>query len=95
MPSVLGEKQPLHVKLVDGRWYRDPPDRLRKGHGLKTQPLGPNKEEALAYARILNRDHLTIAQGKPVPGTVAALVEAFLDSERCSELSPSTQKDYR
>jgi len=87
--------RPLHVKLVKGRWYWDPPDKLRASHSLKTQALGADQAAAWAFARTLNRDHLQLGPDQPAVGTVAWVFEAFLASERFTGLGASTQKDYR
>ena len=87
--------RPPHVKLVRGRWYWDPPDRLRKSHNLKTQALGADQAAAWAYARTLNRDHLQLGPDAAVVGSVAWMFEAFLKSERFAELQASTQRDDR
>ncbi len=87
--------RPPHAKLVKGHWYWDPPDRLRKSHNLKTKAAGTDQAAAWAYIRTLNRDHLGMGPGQPVVGSVAWVLEAFLESERCKGLAASTQKDYR
>jgi site-specific recombinase XerD len=88
-------ERPLHVKLVRGRWYWDPPDRLRKSHNLKTKALGADRSAAWAFARTLNRDHLQLGPDAPVVGSVKWMFEAFLGSDRFEGLAASTQKDYR
>jgi len=93
MPS--DPERPLHVKLVKGRWYWDPPDRLRASHNLKTHALGADQASAWALARTLNRDHLRLSADAPAVGTVAWMLESFLGSERASTLAASTQRDYR
>lgn len=90
-----GDERPLHVKLVRGRWYWDPPDRLRKSHNLKTVALGADQSNAWAYARTLNRENLSIGKDQSPVGTVRWMIDTFLDSERCSGLSAVTQRDYR
>jgi len=87
--------RPQHVKCVKGRWYWDPPDRLRRSHGLKTKPLGADQAAAWSLARTLNRDHLALGPGAPAIGSVSWLLEAFLASDRFAELAASTQRDYR
>jgi site-specific recombinase XerD len=89
------EKRPLHVKLVKGRWYWDPPDKLRASHKLKTQALGADQAAAWAMAHMLNRDNLRLAPDAPAVGTVRWVLELFLDSERAKSLAASTQRDYR
>lgn len=86
--------RPPHVKCVRGNWYWDPPDRLRKSHGLTTKALGKNTVTAWAFARQLNRDHLQLGPGAPAPGSVAWLYEAFLASERFQQLADKTRRDY-
>jgi hypothetical protein len=83
------------VKLVKGRWYWDPPDRLRRSHGIRTVSLGADQGTAWAAARKLNREHLTLRDDAPALGTVAWLLAAFNASERFERLAAKTQKDYR
>ncbi len=80
---------------VAGTW--DPPDRLRKSHGLTTKALGKDQAAAWAMARTLNRDHLKLGPGAPVIGTVAWLLGAFIDdeNEKFAALAASTKRDYR
>ena len=87
--------RPLHVKLVKGRWYWDPPDRLRKSHGLKTIALGADQAAAWGYAAILNRENLQLGPGAPVVGTIRWLFDSFLAGERAQALAPATRRDYR
>ena len=95
MPSDSdAPERPPHVKLVRGSWYWDPPDRLRKSHGLRTKALGKDTPQAWAFARTLNRDHLQLGPGAPAPGSVAWLYEAFLASERFQQLAEKTRRDY-
>jgi site-specific recombinase XerD len=95
MPSDPDDLRPLHVKLVKGRWYWDPPDKLRASHKLKTHALGADQSAAWARARMLNRDHLTLTPDKPAVGSVGYVLEAFLESDRYKALAASTQRDYR
>jgi hypothetical protein len=94
VPSESPPDKPPHTKLVKGRWYWDPPDRLRKSHALRTVSLGANTPSAWALARKLNAEHLHLGPGAPVPGTVLWLFESFLAGERCKSLATSTQRDY-
>ncbi len=94
MPLDEDDQRPLHVKLVKGRWFWDPPDRLRRSHKLRTQALGADQSAAWAYARLLNKQHLEITPDKPAVGTVAWVLEAFLESDKFKALAASTQGDY-
>lgn len=87
--------RPLHVKLVRRRWYWDPPDKLRKSHNLKTVALGADQESAWAYARTLNRDHLSLGPDDATVGSVRWMFEAFIAGDKFSELAAATQRDYR
>lgn len=89
------DKRPQHVKQVKGRWYWDPPDRLRRSHGLKTIALGADQTNAWEYARKLNRENLSIGPDQAPVGTVRWMIDVFLDSDRCKGLAPATQRDYR
>lgn len=88
-------KRPQHVKLVKGRWYWDPPDRLRKSHGLKTVALGGDQGSAWRYADKLNGEHLQLGPGAPRIGTIRWMLDLFFQSERAQTLAPSTLRDYR
>ncbi|WP_073139212.1 tyrosine-type recombinase/integrase [Muricoccus roseus] len=95
MASSDDNQRPQHVKQVKGRWYWDPPDRLRKSHGLKTVALGGDTPNAWAAARSLNKEHLALAAEAPLPGSVAWLLGTFNETDRFNGLAASTQKDYR
>lgn len=98
MTGDCGDRQAkrlLHIKLVKGRWYWDPPDRLRKSHGLVTKPLGGNQLEAWAYVERLNVKHLQLSPGAPRVGTVRWVIEQFIASTKFASLAASTQRDYR
>ena len=93
--ASASDTRPLHVKLVKGRWYWDPPDRLRASHNLRTIALGGDQTAAWGYAHTLNRDHLSLGADQPAVGSVAWVLETFLADEKCTTLAASTQKDYR
>lgn len=87
--------KPLYVCLRKGRWFWEPPLRLRRSHDLRTRPLGADQANAWAYARKLNKELAGLDPDAPVPGTVAWLFAQFFASERFKALAGSTQKDYR
>lgn len=89
------EGKPLYTQQRKGRWYWEPPLRLRKSHGLETKALGADQTVAWAYARTLNRDLAELKAGSGVAGSVAWLFEQFFESERFGTLAASTQGDYR
>ena len=101
MPSGPDDERPMHVKLVRGRWFWDPPDRIRASHGIKTKPLGADQTKAWAYARMLNRDHLGLGPDVPTVGSIAWLLDAFLGTpyfdqkDVTGSLASATQRDYR
>ena len=51
------EKKPPYVQLRKGRWYWEPPLRLRKSHNLETKALGADQANAWTYGRKLNKEH--------------------------------------
>lgn len=87
--------RPLHAKLVRGRWYWDPPDKLRKSHNLKTVSLGADQTAAWAYARTLNRDHLGLGPKDAPVGSVLWMFNSFVAGDRFEALAAATQRDYR
>jgi integrase len=87
--------KPLYTQQRKGRWYWEPPLRLRRSHGLEVKSLGADQAAAWAYARTLNRDLAGLKPGAGVPGSVAWLFEQFFESERFGTLAPSTQGDYK
>lgn len=87
--------KPLYTQLRKGRWYWEPPLRLRRSHGLEVTALGADQTAAWAYARKLNRALVGRDPAAPVPGTVAWLFEEFFASDRFAGLAVSTQGDYR
>lgn len=94
MDSPDGTK-PLYTQLRKGRWYWEPPLRLRRSHGLEVRALGADQAAAWAHARKLNRDLAGLDPDQAPPGTVAWLFEQFFAGERFASLAPATQKDYR
>jgi integrase len=87
--------KPRYTQLRKGRWYWEPPLRLRRSHGLVVQALGADQAAAWAYARKLNRDLAGLDPDQAAPGTVTWLFERFFASDRFAGLALSTQKDYR
>jgi Phage integrase family len=87
--------RPLHVKQVKGRWYWDPPDRLRRALNLKTVALGADQGNAWAYAAKLNAEHLQLGPTAARVGSVRWVFAKFLESERAKSLADSTRRDYK
>ncbi len=87
--------RPRYVQLRKGRWYWEPPLRLRRSAGLKVVALGADAAAAFAAARKLNRELAGLDPGAAAPGTVAWLFEEFFRSDKFGKLAASTRKDYR
>jgi integrase len=87
--------KPKYTQLRKGRWYWEPPLRLRKANGLNVKALGSDQAEAWAYASKLNAELDGLDPGAAVPGTVAWLFGEFFKSDRFASLAKSTQGDYR
>lgn len=88
-------KKPLYTQCRKGRWYWEPPLRLRRSHGLTVHGLGSDQSAAWTHARKLNKELAGLDPDRAPPGTVAWLFEQFMDGERFGKLAASTQKDYR
>lgn len=85
-------QKPAYVYLRKGRWYWEPPPRLR-GPRFRTVALGADQAAAWDLAHRLNHD---LAGGDAVlPGSVRWLFQRFEESEAFRDLAASTQKDYR
>ncbi len=89
------DQKPPYVQLRKGRWYWEPPLRLRRSHGLETVPLGADQGPAWAYARKLNKDRADLDPGAAVPGSVEWVFHQFFEGEKFAALAASTQADYR
>jgi integrase len=89
------DERPRFTQLRKGRWYWEPPLRLRRSHDLQVRALGADTPAAWAYARKLNKELANLDPEAPAPGTVAWLFEQFFASERFQGLAPNTQRDYR
>jgi len=87
--------KPAYTQLRKGRWYWEPPLRLRRANGLAVKALGADQVSAWTYARKLNKELAGRDPDAPQPGTVAWVFEQFFASERFAGLAASTQKDYR
>lgn len=87
--------RPPHAKLVKGRWFWDPPDRLRRSLGLKTIALGADTATAWARAAELNKHHLALTAKQHAPGTVAWLLDKFEASDKLESKAKATQRDYK
>lgn len=89
--------------LANGRvgYYYNPPKAARKAGILERGPLGQNLEEAIAKAGVYNRlldewrkerrGQVTIG---PMPGTVSALIDAYLRSDKFASKAPKTRASY-
>jgi site-specific recombinase XerD len=93
-PADPNEK-PVYTQLRKGRWYWEPPLRLRRANGLVVKPLGADQVTAWAYARKLNKELAGLDPDAPQPGTVAWVFQQFFASDRFAGLAKSTQGDYR
>lgn len=87
--------KPLYTQLRKGRWYWEPPLRLRRSHKLEVKPLGSEQSAAWAYARKLNQELANLEPASAVPGTVTWIFDRFFASEKFAALAPATQRDYR
>lgn len=94
-PADPPDTKPRYTQHRRGRWYWEPPLRLRRSHGLQVHALGADQVAAWAYARKLNKELAGLDPDAAAPGSVTWLFEQFFTSDRFGELSPSTQKDYR
>ncbi len=81
--------------LRKGRWYWEPPARLRASHGLKVASLGPDAPIAWAMARQLNQQFAGLPSAAKTPGTVEWMFEQFFEGEKFDTLAANTQRDYR
>ncbi len=87
--------KPPYTQLRKGRWYWEPPLRLRRANGLAVRALGSDQVAAWAYARRLNAEVTRLDPDAPPPGTVAWVFQEFFKSARFAKLAASTQGDYR
>ena len=94
-PACSDTERPPYTQSRKGRWYWEPPLRLRRANGLTVKALGAEQAAAWAYARRLNRDLAGLDPGAAEPGPVAWLFEEFFRGDRFGGLAPSTQGDYR
>jgi integrase len=78
-----------------GRWFWEPPARLRRSHGLKVAALGADTVLAWQTAHQLNKNLARLEPDAPAVGTAAWLFEEFFRTERFKGLAASTQGDYR
>lgn len=85
-------KRPPYTYLRRGRWFWEPPPRLR-GPGHKTVALGADQATAWTVARQLNQQ--LAGEGQATPGSVRWLLDQFEASETFAGKAESTRKDYR
>jgi integrase len=88
-------EKPRYTQRRRGRWYWEPPLRLRKSHQLEVKALGADQVAAWAYARKLNKELAGLDPDAAPPGTVTWLFEQFFAGERFKSLAAGTQRDYR
>jgi hypothetical protein len=88
-------EKPRYTQLRKGRWYWEPPLRLRRANGLAVKALGADQPAAWAYAHRLNKDLAGLDPDAPEPGAVAWLFNEFFGGDRFAGLAASTQGDYR
>ena len=93
-PADPNEK-PAYTQLRKGRWYWEPPLRLRRANRLSVKALGADQVSAWEYARRLNKELAGLDPDAPQPGSVAWIFGEFFAGERFAGLAESTQKDYR
>lgn len=85
-------KRPPYTYLRRGRWFWEPPPRLR-GPSHKTVALGADQAIAWQVARQLNQQ--LAGEGRAGQGTVRWLLDQFEASPTFGTKADSTQKDYR
>ena len=71
------DDKPRYTQLRSGRWYWEPPLRLRRSHQLEVRALGADVANAWAYARKLNKELAGLDPDAAAPGTVTWLFEQF------------------
>lgn len=88
-------EKPQHVVLVKGRWYWNPPKRLRKAIDIKTHALGADTATAWRLGDTLNKHHLPPDASAWPHGSVGWLLEKFLAQFAANDRkSPKTKQDY-
>jgi len=92
---LASNDKPLYVQLRRGRWFWEPPRRIRLTHGLKVKALGADQAQAWNLARRLNAELQDLPAGAHMPGTVGWVFEQFFASENFTSKASSTQTDYR
>lgn len=85
-------KRPPYTYLRRGRWFWEPPPRLR-GPSHKTVALGADQGIAWQVARQLNQQ--LAGEGRAGQGTVRWLLDQFEASPTFERKAESTRKDYR
>lgn len=87
--------RPRYVQLRKGRWFWEPPARLRRAFGLNNRALGADQAKAFEMAREFNRRLDAAPTSAGQPGTVRWLFDQFAASETHARLAESTRGDYR
>ncbi len=89
------DDKPLYVQLRRGRWFWEPPRRIRLSHKLKARALGADQAQAWSLARRLNAELDGMPAGAHMPGSVGWVFDQFFKSENFTSTAKSTQTDYR
>ena len=95
MPVASSDSKPANTFCRKGRWYWEPPAKLKRDLSLKSHPLGEEQSAAWAAARKLNEELEAIRRGDKVPGTVTWMLDRFFETDRFNGLARSTKIDYR
>ena len=95
MPSAPSQDKPANTHCRKGRWYWEPPAKLKAAINVKSRPLGAEQSTAWALARKLNQELQALTEGAQPAGTVSWVFEEFFKTEKFQSLAKSTQTDYR
>ncbi len=89
------EGKPPNTQFRKGRWFWEPPAKMKLMKGVKGKALGSDQAHAWNMAKKLNAELLAMPLGAKAPGCVAWVFEQFFETEKFKSLARSTQTDYR
>jgi integrase len=92
--AVMGDRLPYVLSFTDRRGKRRHYFR-RRGHKRVALPGSPGSPEFLRAYELASGGKISIGEKRSKPGSVAALVAAYLASSDFRDLKPITQASYR